>query len=270
MTMFEAVFLGLVQGATEFLPVSSSGHLVLVPWMLGIDEPGLTYSAILHWGTVLAVLVYFRADLVRIVVAGLKSIRTRSLDDPDARIGWWIVIGTIPAVVFGVFLKDGFERLFGNPRAVSLFLFFTAALLWTSERKAAQTRNAEDLPWFTALLIGLMQALAITPGISRSGATIAAGLEAGLKREEATRYSFLLGVPAVLGAGLLSLIDLLAAGIAAAQWPVLLAGFAAAAMSGYIAIRWLLEYVRKHSLKVFSVYCVLLGVGALLVSVLRG
>ena len=270
MTYLEAILLGLVQGGTEFLPVSSSGHLVLVPWLLNITEPGLAYSAILHWGTVLAVLVYFRTDLLRILLAGLASLRTRSLEDAYARLGWWILLGTIPAVVLGLLFDEQFEALFGNPRAVSIFLFVTAGLLVVSERLSSKQRRADQLTWLEAVVLGLAQALAITPGISRSGATIAAGLGVGLEREEATRFSFLLGVPAVLGAGLLSFLDLLEAGVGAGQWPVLLAGFAAAALSGYAAIRWLLAYVRSHSLSVFAWYCVLMGGSMLLVSVFRG
>jgi len=270
MTLLESLFLGFVQGATEFLPVSSSGHLVLLPWLLKIPEAGLAFSALLHWGTVLAVLLYFWRDILRLLRAGLVSLGTRSLEDPDARVAWWIVIGTIPAVVLGMLFDDLFEELFGNPRPVALFLLVTATLLWVSERISAKTRSTEDLTWKEALLIGLAQALAITPGISRSGATIAAALVLGVRREDATRYSFLLGIPAILGAGLLSLLDLIGAGLSAGQWLVMLAGFLAAAATGYAAIRWLLNYVRSRSLTVFAIYCALMSVVMLLVSVLRG
>ena len=270
MNVLEAVFLGIVQGATEFLPVSSSGHLVLLPWLLNIAEPGLAFSAILHWGTVFAVLVFFREDLMRILAAGWKSLGTRSLEDADARLGWWIVIGTIPAVVLGLLFKDVFEQLFGRPRTVALFLIATAGLLFVSERISEKLRSTADLNWRDAILIGLAQALAITPGISRSGATIAAGLVLGLRREDATRYSFLLGIPAILGAGLLSLLDLFSAGMLSQQWPGMLGGFLAAAFTGYMAIRWLLSYVRNHSLNIFAFYCVLAGCSMFVVSLLRG
>jgi len=283
MTLLEALVLGIVQGATEFLPISSSGHLVLVPWLLGWSKPGLAFSALLHWGTVLAVLVVFHRDLYQLLVAGLTSLRTRSLlvagltslrtrslEDPQARVAWWIVLGTIPAAIIGYLFQDFFEALFSKPIIVAIFLLITSIVLWTSERVGAQNRTTEGMSWLDALLVGLAQAAAIAPGISRSGVTISAGLLLGVKRASAARFSFLLMVPATLGAGILSLIELASEGVLVSDLPLLAIGFLAAAITGYLAIRWLLVYLTRRPLTIFALYCASVGLGGLLLSVLRG
>lgn len=270
MTLLQAIVLGILQGATEFIPVSSSGHLVLLPWLLNWPKPGLAFDAILHWGTVLAVLVVFWRDLYGLLLAGLKSLRTRSLADPEARIAWWIVIGTIPAAIIGYLFQDFFETLFGAPVAAAGFLLVTGLILSISERLGKRTREAEEMSWLDALLVGLAQAAAIAPGISRSGATIAAGLLRGVKRAAAARFSFLLVVPAILGAGILSLLDLADAGSLVEQWPLLASGFLAAAISGYLCIRFLLSYLRRGKLYIFAVYVWLFGAASLVVALVRG
>jgi len=270
MTLLQAILLGALQGATEFIPVSSSGHLVLLPWLLNWPEPGLAFDAIVHWGTVLAVLAVFWRDLGRLFQAGLKSLRTRSLADPEARIAWWIVIGTIPAAVIGYLFQDFFKALFATPVAAAIFLLITGLILSISERLGTRTREAEEMSWLDALWVGLAQAAAIAPGISRSGATIAAGLLLGVKRAAAARFSFLLVVPAILGAGILSLLDLADAGGLAGQWPQLVAGFLTAAISGYLCIRFLLNYLRRGRLYVFAVYVWLFGAASLIVALVRG
>lgn len=270
MTLLQAILLGILQGATEFIPVSSSGHLVLLPWLLVWPEPGLAFDAIVHWGTVLAVLVVFWRDLYRLLLAGLKSLRTRSLADPDSRVAWWIVVGTIPAAAIGYLFQDFFERLFSTPLAAAVFLLVTGFILSVSERLGSRTREAEEMSWFDALLVGLAQAAAILPGISRSGATIAAGLLLGVKRAAAARFSFLLVVPAVLGAGILSLVDLVGAGSLTGEWPLLVGGFLAAAVSGYLCIRFLLSYLRQGQLYVFAIYVWLFGAASLVVALVRG
>jgi len=269
MTLLQAILLGILQGATEFIPVSSSGHLVLLPWLLDWPEPGLAFDAIVHWGTVLAVLAIFWRDLYRLLVAGLKSLRTRSLAGPDARVAWWIVIGTIPAVIIGYLFQDFFEVLFGTPVAAAGFLLVTGVVLSLSERLGARVREAEEMSWLDALLVGLAQAAAIAPGISRSGATIAAGLFLGVKRASAARYSFLLSVPAILGAGVLSLLDLASEGGLAGDWPLLAASSLAAAVSGYLCIHFLLSYLRRGRLYVFAVYVWLFGAASLVVALVR-
>jgi len=270
MTLLHAIFLGILQGATEFIPVSSSGHLVLVPWLLNWPEPGLAFDAILHWGTVVAVLAVFWRDLHRLLLAGLESLRTRSLEDPDARLAWWIIIGTVPAAVIGFLFEDFFEALFGTPIAAAGFLLVTGIVLSLSERLGARTREAEEMGWFGALLVGLAQAAAIAPGISRSGATIAAGLFLGVRRAAAARFGFLLMVPIVLGAGLLSLLDLAGAGVLVGDWPLLASGFLAAAISGYLCVRFLLNYLRRGRLYVFALYVWLFGAMSLAVALVRG
>jgi undecaprenyl-diphosphatase len=270
MSLLQAIFLGILQGATEFIPISSSGHLVLVPWLLGWPEPGLAFDAIIHWGTVLAVLAVLWRDLYRLLLAGLKSVRTRSLADPNARIAWWIVIGTIPAAAIGYLFQDFFETLFGAPAAAAGFLLATGLILSVSERLGRRTREAKEMSWLEALLVGLSQAAAIAPGISRSGATIAAGLLLGVKRAAAARFSFLLMVPAILGAGILSLLDLASEGILASEWLLLVSGFLAAAISGYLCIRFLLNYLRQGRLYVFAIYVWLFGTAGLVVALVRG
>lgn len=279
--MFKAIVLGLVQGATEFLPVSSSGHLVIVPWLLGWTPGDLLFDTVLHWGTLLSIGVVFWGDLLAIARATLTSLARRSLADANARLGWWIVLGSVPAVFTGLLLKDKIETLFHEPVAAGGFLFVTAAFLlgseWLTRRGLGNEagsgagKGLERLSLVDSLLIGAAQAVALAPGISRSGSTIAAGLARGLRREEAARFSFLLGTPAFLGAGLLQLADVLSTDPArlAAGWPVLLVGFVASAISGVLVIRFLLAFLRSHTLYPFVVYCVLMGTAVLLISGLQ-
>jgi undecaprenyl-diphosphatase len=270
MTIVQTFLLGIVQGLTEFLPISSSGHLVLVPWFMDWPELGLALSALLHWGTALAVIIAFREDLLQLALAGFRSLSTRSLADPYAKIAWWVVIGNIPAILIGFFFQDLFHTLFSTPISVAGFLIVNGFIFVVSERLGKQLRTSEDIQWFDALLIGMAQAAAITPGISRSGATIATGLLLGVKRDDAARFSFLLMVPATLGAGILSLVELAQVGFLASEWTLLLCGFLASAVSGYLAIRWLLTYLRHRPLTIFAIYCALIGIGGLVLGVLRG
>ena len=265
--MFEivqAIVLGFVQGATEFIPVSSSGHLVIVPWLLGWTSPSLLFDTVLHWGTLVSILLVFWRDLWTITVATLVSLARRSLTDPMARLGWFIVVGTIPAMITGLLLKDPIEALFGSPLAAAGFLLVTAVLLAGSEqlaRRRIPTDTLTTLRWPQVIIIGLAQAIALAPGISRSGSTMAAGLGSGLRREDAARFSFLLGTPAFFGAGLLQLGDAMAANSSAvaAQIPTLVVGFLVSALVGFVAIRGLLAYLRRRSLNAFAVYCVVVG-----------
>jgi undecaprenyl-diphosphatase len=269
--LLQAIVLGLVQGATEFIPVSSSGHLVIVPWLLGWEKPSLLFDTVLHWGTLLAIALVFWRDFLNIVVASLRSIGQRSLADPNARLGWYIVAGSIPAALTGLLLKDQIEGLFASPAAAGGFLLVTAALLIGSEQLARQRhrrKTADMLTWTDAIVIGLAQAIALAPGISRSGSTIAAGLARGVRREDAARFSFLLGTPAFLGAGLLELGDALAtdSAVVAAQLPMLLVGFLFSALSGFVAIRFLLAYLRTRTLSIFAIYCILMAMVVLALS----
>ncbi|MEA3376919.1 MAG: undecaprenyl-diphosphate phosphatase [Chloroflexota bacterium] len=279
MNLIQALFLGVLQGATEFLPVSSSGHLVLVPWLLGWESPGLAFDAVVHWGTALAVILYFWEDWVSLVGAALRSLIDLGSsgggavgdaeDSPQRTLAWLIVLGTIPGILAGYFLEDFFERMFARPAAAAGFLLITAALLTASERLGRRERELRELGWVDALLVGIGQALAIFPGISRSGATIAAGLFQGMRREPAARFSFLLATPIVLGAGLLKVVELGRVGGLAAQAPMLAAGFATAAAVGFGCIHFLLQYLQRRRLYPFAAYCALFGVLSLLVWVVR-
>ncbi len=277
MEIIRAIILGIVQGLTEFVPISSSAHLVLVPWAFGWDRSGLFFDTMLHWGTLLAVLTYFRRDWIGILRGFWRSLTTSGpwrnapggrLADPDSRLAWGIILGTIPALLMGLLLNDFFERLFETPPAVAGFLLVTAAFLALSERLGRRIRELPSLNIPDALAIGLAQAVAIAPGISRSGATIAAGLARGLTREAAARFSFLLATPAILGAGLLQLLEVLMGAENAVSWPAVLAGFLAAAVSAYLCIKFLLAYLRRGRLYVFAAYCALVGSLVLLINVL--
>jgi len=299
MNPFHAILLGTLQGATEFLPVSSSGHLVLVPWLLGWPAPGLAFDAVVHWGTALAVVAYFWRDWVSLVGAAFRSLRVlvlprsrvtlpagqlsedrgvsaeKSTAEPSqgsgaARLAWLILLGTVPAALIGWLLEDFFEDMFARPAAAAAFLLATAALLTASERLGRRERGLDTLTWLDALLVGLAQALAIFPGISRSGATIAAGLGRGLRREPAARFSFLLATPVILGAGLLKVVDLVQMGGLAAHAPMLIVGFLSAGVVGFGCIHFLLRYLQRRRLYPFAVYCAAMGVACLLVALMRG
>ncbi len=288
MNILQALILGIVQGATEFIPVSSSGHLVLVPWLLGWPSPGLTFDTVLHLGTLLAVAAVFWRDFLALVTAWLRSVPAllrcamqtpsergevpapaQASLSPDARLAWWIILSTIPAALMGVLWEDQFEALFNSPIHVAVFLLVTGVWLVLAERLGRKQGLAEDLKWSQALLVGLAQGCAIAPGISRSGATIGAGLLLGLRREAATRFSFLLSAPIILGTGLLQIKKLVEAGGLGANLATLALGFLAAFLSGYACIRFLLNYVRNRNLSVFAIYCWLAGLLAIVVYLTR-
>jgi undecaprenyl-diphosphatase len=267
----QAIVLGLVQGLTEFIPVSSSGHLVIVPWLLGWGHQSLLFDTVLHWGTLLSIFAVFWRDLWAIFVATLGSLIRRSFNDPTARLGWFIIVGSIPAALTGLLFKDFFETLFASSLAAGCFLLVTAVILWSSERLARRqipTADLKTMSWSQAILIGVAQAVALAPGISRSGSTMATGLATGLPRAEAARFSFLLGTPAFFGAGLLQLLDSIetSSGEVMAQLPELLVGLVVSAVVGYLAIRGLLAYLRSHSLNVFALYCLVVGVLVIVLS----
>jgi undecaprenyl-diphosphatase len=269
----QALILGIIQGATEFLPISSSGHLVLTPWLLGWQfdpQQAFIFDVLVQWGTILAVIVYFRVDLMQLLIAGFRSLRGGSAwEEPLARQAWLIIVASTPAAVLGLLLKSLVESTFTNPLAVSGFLMGTALILILSEKLGRLDRPIESMHWLDSLWIGAFQALALFPGISRSGATIAGGLFRGFTREQAARFSFLLAVPTMLGAGIIALLDLAQTIDAAAQIVPLLVGFCAAAIVGFLAIHWLLAFLRQRRLYPFVVYCALLSCGSILIHVLR-
>ena len=270
MSWLDALVLGLVQGLTEFLPVSSSAHVSVVGQLIGSADPGAAFTAITQLGTETAVLVYFRRDIARIVAAWALSLAGRvPRSDPDARTGWLIIVGTLPIAVLGY----AFQSVIEGPVVRSLWL--TATMLWVfalvlhlADRNARATRGLERLTWGHGVLLGLAQALALVPGVSRSGGTIAAGLALGYTREAAARYSFLLAVPAVLASGGLELVKSIGgsssgvppatatAGTATAAfaWGPTLVATVVAGLVGYAVIAWLLRYVSTHDFSVFVRY----------------
>ena len=271
MPLFQALILGIIQGVTEYIPVSSSAHLVLFPWLVGWPDPPFTFDVLVQWGTLVGVVVYFWRALwaiARGVVIGLVS--RQPFQTQEARLGWYIVLGTIPAAVFGYFFKDSFEAVFSRPMYVAVLLFGTAFILVIGERWSRPQRTLRQIGWLDAVAIGLWQVAALLPGISRSGATISGAMQRGLERPSAARFSFLLSVPAMVGAGLLAILDLLKAGALVSELPALLIGFLAAAVSGYLCVRWLLGYLQHHRLIVFAAYCALFGAFCLAVGLVRG
>ena len=257
--LFQAIVLGIVQGLTEFLPVSSSGHLIVVPALFGWDDPfidSLAFSVMLHIATLLALLVYFRADWLRLIPAGLAAIRDRSLgDDPDRRLAWLLAVATIPAVIVGVLLNDAIETVFREPRLVAITLVIGAAILFAADRLGSHARRVDSISFPLAFGIGAAQALALVPGVSRSGISISAGLFAGLDRESAARFAFLMATPITAGAGLWELRKVLA-GEAGVSMPIvpLFGGMLAALIAGLLAIAVLLRYLRTHGVGVFVLY----------------
>jgi undecaprenyl-diphosphatase len=270
LTFFEALILGIIQGATEFLPISSSGHLLLLPSIFGLDEPNLNAIAIAHQGTLLAVLIYFRGDLWRILRAVIGGLRSgKPLADLDSRLGWYIALGSIPAVLAGLFFADAIDTFLAKPVAAALALIVTGLILIAGERLVTGQKSLAGIGWIDALIIGVAQALALVPGISRSGITISAGLGRGLNRETAARYSFLLGVPAIAGAGLLAALDLAGSASASEQIPELLLTFVVAAVVGYACIHFLLNWLRERTLFLFAGYCIAFGLIYVLVAWIR-
>lgn len=259
-----AALLGLLQGLTEFLPVSSSGHLVLVPALFKWPAPGLTFDAVVHGGTALALIAYFLSDWRRMAGSAVRSLKGRnSADDPDRRLILLLAFGSLPAIVAGLLLQDWFESLFDAPRVAAAMLLVTGTLLFVAERVGRGVDEASDLRARGSLLVGCAQAAAIVPGISRSGATISAGQMLGLTRHSATRFSFLLAAPVTAGAAILRFAELVRTSPTGDSYAVLAVGFVAAFASGFWSIGWLLRYVRRAPLYAFGAYVWLVGLAAL-------
>jgi undecaprenyl-diphosphatase len=271
--LLQALILGIVQGFTEFLPISSSGHLIIVPWLFHWTDPfiiSLGFTVALHAGTLAALLLYFREDWVRLIPAGLAAIRDRSLrDDPDRRLAWLLVISTIPAAILGVLLNDPIENAIREPTVVAILLVIGGGILWLADRWVTGRTPLAKLTMPAALGIGLAQALALFPGVSRSGISISASLFAGLNRQDAARYSFLMATPVTAGAVAFEAYKLVKAGQVATEAGPLLVGIAAAFVSGVIAISALLRYVRSRSYNVFVAYRVVLAAVVLAVFLTR-
>lgn len=270
MNVVQAVVLGLLQGLTEFLPVSSSGHLVLGQYLFGVDAPGVTFDVFVHVGSLLAVLFAFRDDVWHLLLGTLCLLRHRCGQSyccsgrPYRPLVVALLAGSVPAAVAGLALKDFFVSLFDSVRVVGYSLLVTGVLLYLAERRASHGASGQPemirVGTLPALVVGFGQALAIVPGLSRSGTTISAALLAGLDRETAARFSFLLSIPAILGGGVVELPSVLAGEVAGMP---LIAGMVAAALSGYAAIRVLLGAIRRGRLWIFSLYVWILGLAVL-------
>ena len=273
MTLLQSILLGIIQGLTEFLPISSSGHLVIVPYLLGWQIPekdAFIFDVLVQVATLLAVLAYFWNDVVAILRAlVLALLNRRPFDDPMARLGWYLALATLPAGAIGFALKDVVERAFASPAAAGFFLMVTAGLLLVAERVGKRKHHLEDITWKDALWIGFAQALSIFPGVSRSGATITGGMTRDLERPSAARFAFLMSIPIMLAAGLLATLELLSIPDFLTLLPTFIPGLFAAAVVGYLSIRWLLAYLTSRPLYLFTAYCAALGLLVLGTSLIR-
>lgn len=266
MNIFQGIIIGIVQGLTEFLPVSSSAHLVFIQNILGVEST-LAFDTFLHLGTLIAVLWFFKMDIYKMLKSWWLSIgdlfqgrfREGFLKDPYKRLAWYVILATVPVGVVGVLFEDSIDALFSGALYVpAFFLFVTGTILYLSQRMPSGNINYDTISKKEALFMGLGQACAILPGLSRSGTTIAAGLTIGLNKEFAAKFSFILSIPAILGAFLLQIKDIGSA-MDANFLPVIL-GFIASIIAGYMAIKWMLDLVQNRSLDIFSYYCWVVGI----------
>lgn len=261
MTWYEAVIYGIIQGLTEFLPISSSGHLLLAPAFFGWRDPGALFTAVIQLGTMLAVVIYFWRDLLRIALTWVRSWSNPALrSDLNARMGWYLVIGTIPIVILGFVFRDQIETAARSLYIVGTTLIVFGIILGLIDRASRKERPVESVGRNDAIAVGLAQALALIPGVSRSGATISAGLLMGLDREAAARFSFLLSIPAIVLSGAYGLYGELGASSAGIGAGPILVATIVSFVVGYAAIAFLLRWLARHSLWVFVWYRVALGI----------
>lgn len=285
--LIRAIILGIVQGVAEFAPISSSAHLLIVPWLFGWQggaTTGLEFDVSLHLGTMAAVLVYFRHELWTLLKAGFASIFQGGIKgDPNRKLAWLLVLGTIPAAITGFLLEDTIDAIFhgsgaGTSNTAMIAVAFMMALfgliMYVVERFARHERTLGQLSWWDAFLIGIAQTLALFPGVSRSGSTITAGMALGFRRDVAARYAFLLSVPITMGGGLKGVYDMvqesMAGGGAGNEWTIYLAGILAAAIAGYLCIHYLLEFLRTRTTMVFVVYRWVVAVVVIALAIYRG
>lgn len=262
MDLFKSILLGILQGLSEFLPISSSGHLVIAEYLLDFNIGGLAFEVFVHMGTLVAVLLVFRKDIFRLIIAipdifRLPSGKLSKERREYALLAVYLVIGSIPAALIGILLKDSIERIFESHLLALVMLFFTGLIVWSSRYTRDSGRN---LIGYHALLIGVSQAFAILPGISRSGSTIVTGLWLGLPRHQAARFSFLLSAPVIFGAGVLKLKDVVQQPLPANELFYIICATIAATISGYFAIIWLLNLIKKQKLEWFGLYCIAVSI----------
>jgi undecaprenyl-diphosphatase len=269
MAIWQAILLGILQGLTEFIPVSSTAHLLIAQKLFGIpaSDAMFAFLVLVQLGTIASLIVYFWKDLLTVVMDTLKNlggVRNFNSLPQNAKLGWYIVIATIPALLAGVLLKHFVEALFQIPLLeAAIRLFAAAILLATAEWVGKRVRTLESMTWLDALFVGVMQVLAVFPGASRSGVTISGGMFRGFDRPSAARFAFLMSVPVMLAAGAYESLGLLKMSGLGQFLPLLAAGMIAAAIVGWLAIKWLLGYLNKHSLYAFAAYCALMGVAVL-------
>lgn len=265
MDWLQALVLGIVQGLSEFLPISSTAHLRIVPHLLDWPDPGTEFSAVIQLGTLVAVILYFRQDVWQLSTAAIHSLLKRELlDTTESRMAWSIAAGTIPVVVLGLGFKDFIKNEARELWVIGTALIVLAIFLYLAERLSPRNRDIKQLSFLQIQWIGLTQALALIPGCSRSGSTIMGGLMVGLNREAAARFSFLLGLPAIFGSGLYELKELIELGVSNDGYLNLAVGISAAFVTGYLSIEFLLRFLRNHGTLVFVIYRIVIGTGILL------
>jgi undecaprenyl-diphosphatase len=264
MTLFEIIILAIIQGLTEFLPISSSAHLILPSAVFGWHNQGLAYDVAVHVGSLLAVMIYFRQDIIRLIGAWFKYGFSQQ-QNTDSKLAWWVILATIPAVILGFLLKDFVEVYGRSALVIATTTIVFGLLLWYADKKASMQKTIEQITWKNALFIGLAQAIAIIPGTSRSGITMTAGLMLGLNRESAARFSFLLSIPVILGAGLLATVDLVQSP-GPVLWLEMFLGAAFSFVCAYACIYLFLAWISRIGMLPFVIYRLVLG-SALLVYV---
>ncbi len=262
-----AMLFGAVQGLTEFLPISSSGHLILIHSITDFRVGNeLAFDVTLHLGTLVAVLMFFRADVARLLRAAWQLLKQRKILTDDERQAWWLLLATIPAVIAGALLESAAESTFRSDRLVAVTLIVAGIVLWAVDRQRPQDRDTSQLGWWPAVLIGVGQAIALIPGVSRSGATMTFARAFRLDRASAARFSFLLAIPITVGAGLQGLVKAAGEQLSADQISAYIIGGLTAATVGYAAIRFLLRFVANHSFGIFALYRLVLGLTVLILS----
>ena len=267
MTIFQAIVLGLIQGLTEFLPISSSAHLSLAPFLFGWQDPGLAFDVALHFGTLLAVLWFFRREWAQLIAAAVSIARTRAVDTPEKKRVVFLILATIPGAIGGLLLEEKAETVFRAPALTATALIVMGIILWAVDRFTSQETPLDRMKWVDALLIGIAQVVALVPGVSRSGSTITASRALKFDRQSAAIFSFLMSMPITAAAIILKAPDVLEQGNLGMQ---VFVGVIAAAVSSWLAIAVLLRYVSKHSYGVFALYRVVLGVVVLAIIYGRG
>lgn len=268
MHLFSSLLLGIIQGLTEFIPVSSTAHLLIAQVLLGwkADDFAFAFNVLVQLGTLLALIIYFWRDWVTLI----KAFFARPFSTPENRLAWYVIIASIPALAAGFLLRHVVESLFKTPLIEACIRLFSAAILLAlAEYFGRRTRRLDGMAWLDALIVGLFQILAVFPGASRSGSTISGGMLRGFDRPAAARFAFLISAPVMLAAGGYEALGLLKLSGLGSFLPGLAVGFVAAAIVGWLSIRWLLNYLNRHSLYIFAAYCVVIGVFALILQVLR-